>query len=171
MSLFHYVIHCKKKKIIITSEEVDSCVLVKIVSMKCRCHKTYFTTVTMRKWWKSDKKKMEKFWQGKNTPFRYRELQSHNNMYSYLIWMKNYQMFLDESKGEWLYSTEWWKRLWSLMGRDLYRATPAVTRGLAVCGLIQRTAPIQSHCTRNKGHRGPFFNPVSHGIKKKEMKD
>ena len=29
-----------------------------------------------------------------------------------------------------------------LVGRDLYRATPAFTRGLGFCGLIGRTAPI-----------------------------
>jgi hypothetical protein len=43
------------------------------------------------------------------------------------------------------------RRLWA--GRDLYRATPAVTRGLGFSGLIQRTAPFSrlSRHTRECG--------------------
>jgi hypothetical protein len=48
--------------------------------------------------------------------------------------------------------------LWE--GRDLYLATPAVTRGLGFSGLIRRTAPIPSPLT-TWGCRGSIFEEVS----------
>ena len=46
-------------------------------------------------------------------------------------------------------------------GKDLYRATPAVARGLGFCGLVQRTAQIKSPLTTSKGYWWPNPAPIS----------
>jgi hypothetical protein len=51
--------------------------------------------------------------------------------------------------------------LWA--GRDLYRASPAVTRGLGFYGLIKRTAPF-SRLFRHKGMWRTYSNPDLHGF-------
>jgi hypothetical protein len=52
------------------------------------------------------------------------------------------------------------QRLWA--GRDLYRATPAVTRSLSFSGLIQRTAPF-SCLLRHTGMWRIYSNPGPRG--------
>jgi hypothetical protein len=52
--------------------------------------------------------------------------------------------------------------LWA--GKGLYRATPAVTRGLSFSGLIRRTAPF-SRLLRHKGVWRIYSNPDPHGAK------
>ena len=47
-----------------------------------------------------------------------------------------------------------------LAGRDLYRATPAVTRDLGFCGLVRRTAQTSSPFTTSKGYLGPIFTQI-----------
>jgi hypothetical protein len=49
--------------------------------------------------------------------------------------------------------------LWA--GRDLYRATPTVTRDLGFSGLIRRTAPFSRLLRHTRGCGGS--NPESHG--------
>jgi hypothetical protein len=50
--------------------------------------------------------------------------------------------------------------LWA--GKDLYRATHTVTRGLGISGLV-RTAPIQSPFTTHTGMWRTYSNPGPHG--------
>jgi hypothetical protein len=52
--------------------------------------------------------------------------------------------------------------LWA--GRDLYRATPSVTRDLSFSGLIRRTAPISRLLRHAWGCRGLNSNPDPHGV-------
>jgi hypothetical protein len=58
--------------------------------------------------------------------------------------------------------------LWA--GRDLYRATPAVTWGLGFSGLIRRITPFTPHTTR-KGMLRTYSNPDSRGAIKKSCVD
>jgi hypothetical protein len=51
--------------------------------------------------------------------------------------------------------------LWA--GRDLYRATPAVTWGLGFSGLIRRTTPF-SRLLRHNGVWRIYSNPDPHGV-------
>jgi hypothetical protein len=51
--------------------------------------------------------------------------------------------------------------LWA--GRDLYRATPAVTRGLGFSGLIRRTAPFSRFLQHTRGCGGPFLTRILTG--------
>jgi hypothetical protein len=52
--------------------------------------------------------------------------------------------------------------LWA--GRDLYRVTPAVTRGIGFSGLIQRTAPFNSHLLRHtRGCGGSILTQILTG--------
>jgi hypothetical protein len=51
--------------------------------------------------------------------------------------------------------------LWA--GRDLYRATPAVTRGLGLSGLIRRTAPFSRLLRHTRGCGGPILTRVLTG--------
>jgi hypothetical protein len=54
--------------------------------------------------------------------------------------------------------------LWA--GRDLFRATPAVTRGLGFSGLIRNPdRPIQSPLTTRKGMRRIYSNPDPRGLR------
>ena len=53
-----------------------------------------------------------------------------------------------------LKSSAFGQRLRPLRRRDLYRVTPAVTRGLGFCSLIQRTASISSPPMTSKGVPG-----------------
>jgi hypothetical protein len=48
--------------------------------------------------------------------------------------------------------------LWA--GRDLYRVTPAVTRGLSFSGLIQRTAPFSRLLRHARGCWGPILTRI-----------
>jgi hypothetical protein len=48
-------------------------------------------------------------------------------------------------------------------GKDLYRATPAVTRGLGFSGLIQRTAPISRFLQHAWWYGGPILTQVITG--------
>jgi hypothetical protein len=50
-------------------------------------------------------------------------------------------------------------------GRDLYRATPAVTRGLGFPGLIRRTAPFNRLLRLARGCRGPSLTRIRSGKK------
>jgi hypothetical protein len=63
-------------------------------------------------------------------------------------WTKKFRLML----GTW--------GLWA--GMDLYRATPAVTRGLGFSGLIWRTAPF-SRLLRHRRGCGESINPDPHG--------
>ena len=49
--------------------------------------------------------------------------------------------------------------------RDLYRATPAVTRGLSICGLNRRTPPpnLDAFYDKHVVLRN-YYNPNHHGI-------
>jgi hypothetical protein len=51
--------------------------------------------------------------------------------------------------------------LWA--GRDLYRATPAVTRGLGFSGLIRRTAPISRLVRQTWGCGGSILTRIFTG--------
>jgi hypothetical protein len=51
--------------------------------------------------------------------------------------------------------------LWA--ARDLYRATPAVTRNLGFSGLIRRTAPFSRLLWHTRGCGGSDSNPDPHG--------
>jgi hypothetical protein len=51
--------------------------------------------------------------------------------------------------------------LWA--GRDLYRVTPAVTRGLGFSGLIRRTAPISRLLRHTRGCGGPILTRILTG--------
>ena len=53
-------------------------------------------------------------------------------------------------------------RLWAL--RDLYRATPADTRGLGFCGLIWRTAPFNRSVRQSRDSRDLFQPGSPRGI-------
>jgi hypothetical protein len=55
--------------------------------------------------------------------------------------------------------------LWA--GRDLYRATPAVTRDLCFSGLIRRTAPFNRLLRHTWGCGGPILTRILTGIKSK----
>jgi hypothetical protein len=48
-------------------------------------------------------------------------------------------------------------------GRDLYRATPAVTRGLGFSSLIRRTAPFSRLLWHSRGYRGPILTRILMG--------
>jgi hypothetical protein len=50
-----------------------------------------------------------------------------------------------------------------IAGRDLYRATQAVTRGLRFSGLIRRAAPIKSPLTTHEGMWRIYSNLDPHG--------
>ena len=52
--------------------------------------------------------------------------------------------------------------LWA--GRDLYRATPAVTRGLGFSGLIRRTAPISRLLWHTWECRGSILTRILTGL-------
>ena len=52
-----------------------------------------------------------------------------------------------------------------LAERDLYRATPAVTRGLGFSGLIRMTAPFSRLLYDTQGDAGDLFNPDPHGCR------
>jgi hypothetical protein len=67
----------------------------------------------------------------------------------------------------------WWKApkfkhmigaqgLWA--GRNLYRATPAVTRGFGFSGLIRRTASVQSPLMTHKGAWRIYSYPDPHRL-------
>jgi hypothetical protein len=45
-------------------------------------------------------------------------------------------------------------------GRDLYRATPAVTQDLGFSGLIRRTAPISRLLRHTRGCGGPILTRI-----------
>jgi hypothetical protein len=45
-------------------------------------------------------------------------------------------------------------------GKDLYRATPAETRGLSFSGLIWRTAPFSRLLRHTRGCRGPILTRI-----------
>jgi hypothetical protein len=49
--------------------------------------------------------------------------------------------------------------LWA--GRDLYRGTPAVTRGLGFSGLVKRITPISRRLQHGRGCGKPFFSESS----------
>jgi hypothetical protein len=51
--------------------------------------------------------------------------------------------------------------LWA--GRDLYRATPAVTRGLSFSGLIRRTAPFSRLLQHTRGCGGSILAQILTG--------
>jgi hypothetical protein len=51
--------------------------------------------------------------------------------------------------------------LWA--GRDLYRATPAVTRGLGFSGLIRRTAPFSRRLQHTRGCGGSILTRILMG--------
>jgi hypothetical protein len=51
--------------------------------------------------------------------------------------------------------------LWS--GRDLYRATPAVTRGLGFSGLIRKTAPFSRLLRHTRGCGGSILTRILTG--------
>jgi hypothetical protein len=51
--------------------------------------------------------------------------------------------------------------LWA--GRDLYRATPTVTRDLGFSGLIRRTAPFRRLLRHTRGCGGPILTQVLTG--------
>ena len=51
--------------------------------------------------------------------------------------------------------------LWA--GRDLYRATPAVTRGLGFSGLIRRTAPFSRLFRHTRGCGGSILTRILTG--------
>jgi hypothetical protein len=51
--------------------------------------------------------------------------------------------------------------LWA--GRDLYRATPAVTRDLGFSGLIRRTAPFSRLLRHTRSVWRTYSNPDAHG--------
>jgi hypothetical protein len=51
--------------------------------------------------------------------------------------------------------------LWA--GRDLYRATPAVTRDLGFSGLIRRTAPFSRFLRYTRGCGGPILTRILTG--------
>jgi hypothetical protein len=55
------------------------------------------------------------------------------------------------------------KGLW--VGRDLYRATPAVTRGLGFSGLIRRTAPFSRLLRHTRGCGGCILTWILTGQK------
>jgi hypothetical protein len=52
--------------------------------------------------------------------------------------------------------------LWA--GRDLYRATPAMTRGLGFSGLIWRTAPFSRLLRHTRGCGGSILTPILTGL-------
>jgi hypothetical protein len=52
--------------------------------------------------------------------------------------------------------------LWA--GKDLYRATPAVTRGLGFPGLIRRTAPFSSLLRHTRGCGGSILTRILSGL-------
>jgi hypothetical protein len=54
--------------------------------------------------------------------------------------------------------------LWA--GRDLYRATPNVTRDLGFFGLIRRTAPFSRLLRHARGSRGPIPPRILTGVTK-----
>jgi hypothetical protein len=58
--------------------------------------------------------------------------------------------------------------LWA--GRDLYRATPAVTRDLGFTGLIQRTAPFSRLLRHTRGCGGSILTRILTGLGLMEMK-
>jgi hypothetical protein len=55
--------------------------------------------------------------------------------------------------------------LWA--GRDLYRATPAVTRDLGFSGLIRRTAPFSRLLRHAWGCGGPILTRILTGLTKR----
>jgi hypothetical protein len=69
---------------------------------------------------------------------------------------------------------QWWaakfrpmlgvRGLWA--GRDLYRATPAVTQDLGFSGLIQRTAPFSRHLRHTRGYGGSILIRILTGKKR-----
>jgi hypothetical protein len=58
--------------------------------------------------------------------------------------------------------------LWA--GRDLYLATPAVTRGLGFSGLIRRTAPFSRLLGHTRGCGGSILTRILTGIMKLTIK-
>jgi hypothetical protein len=58
--------------------------------------------------------------------------------------------------------------LWA--GRDLYRATPAVTRDLGLSGLILRTAPFSCLLRHTSGCGGSILTRILTGSKKHRSK-
>jgi hypothetical protein len=56
--------------------------------------------------------------------------------------------------------------LWA--GRDLYRATPAVTRGLGFSGLIRRTAPFSRLLRHTRGCGGSILTRILTGLQGNE---
>jgi hypothetical protein len=52
--------------------------------------------------------------------------------------------------------------LWA--GKDLYRATPAVTRDLGFSGLIRRTAPFSRLLRHTRGCRGSILTRILTGL-------
>ena len=52
--------------------------------------------------------------------------------------------------------------LWA--GRDLYRATPTVTRDLGFSGLIRRTAPFSRLLRHTRGCGGPILTRILTGL-------
>jgi hypothetical protein len=53
-------------------------------------------------------------------------------------------------------------------GRDLYRATPAMTQGLGFSGLIRRTAPISCLLRHARGCKGSILTWVLAGARERE---
>jgi hypothetical protein len=52
-------------------------------------------------------------------------------------------------------------------GRDLYRATPAVTRGLGFSGLIRKTAPFSRLIRHTRGCGGSFLTRILTGLRER----
>jgi hypothetical protein len=53
------------------------------------------------------------------------------------------------------------KSLWA--GRDLYRATPTVTRGLSFFDLIRKTSPFSRLLRHTRGTEKPILTPILTG--------
>jgi hypothetical protein len=90
-------------------------------------------------------------------------------IYCFYFPLKNFSLIWRRHHCQWRAAKFWpmlgaSKGLWA--GRDLYRATPAVTRDLDSPGLDHpKDRPIQSPLTTRKGVRRTYSNPDPHRVK------
>jgi hypothetical protein len=76
-----------------------------------------------------------------------------------LIWRRHHYQWRAAKLGPMLGTRGHWA------GRDLYRGTPAVTRGLGFSGLIRRTTPSSRLLRHKRGCGGPILTRILTGEK------
>jgi hypothetical protein len=98
----------------------------------------------------------------------------HQRLIDYLLFyvpLKNFSLIWKRHHYRWRTAKFWpmlsSQSLW--VGRDLYHATPAVTRGLVFSGLIRRTTPFSHLLRHTRGCGEPILTRILMGLCTREI--